>query len=54
MEATSILSTEPVEMDSDVQGIDSAPSRGPQERIQGYAVRASEVTFRPGERIMSS
>ena len=54
MEATSILSTEPVEMDSDVKESTALLREGLRSEFKDDTVRASEVTFRPGERIMSS
>lgn len=50
MEVTSIQSTEPVEMDSDVQESTALLREGLRGEFKDNTVRASEVTFRPGER----
>lgn len=50
MEVTSIPSTDPVEMDSDVQESTALLREGLRGEFKDNTVRASEVTFRPGER----
>lgn len=50
MKVTSIPSTEPVEMDGDVQESAALLREGLRGEFKDNTVRASEVTFRPGER----
>ena len=50
MEVTNIPSTESVEMDSDVQESTALLREGLRGEFKDNTVRASEVTFRPGER----
>lgn len=50
MEVTSIPSTEPVEMDGNVQKSTALMREGLGGEFEGTTVRSSEVTFRPGER----
>ncbi len=50
MEVTSIPSTDPEEMDSDVQESTALLREGLRSEFDGNTVRSSEVTFRPGER----
>jgi quercetin dioxygenase-like cupin family protein len=50
MDVTSIQSTDPVEMDGDVQASTALLREGLSGEFKDTTVRASEVTFRPGER----
>lgn len=50
MEVTSIPSTEPEEMDSDVQESTALLREGLVSEFEDSTVRSSKVTFRPGER----
>lgn len=50
MEVTSIPSTEPEEMESDVQRSTALLRKGLASEFKDNTVRSSEVTFRPGER----
>jgi quercetin dioxygenase-like cupin family protein len=50
MEVTTISSTDPVEMDGDVQESTALLREGLRSEFKDNTVRASEVTFRPGER----
>lgn len=50
MEVTTIPSTDPVEMDGDVQDSTALLREGLSGEFKDNTVRASEVTFRPGER----
>lgn len=50
MEVTSIPSSDPVEMDGDVQDSTALLREGLRSEFKDNTVRASEVTFRPGER----
>jgi quercetin dioxygenase-like cupin family protein len=50
MEVTTISSTDPVEMDGDVQESAALLREGLRSEFKDNTVRASEVTFRPGER----
>lgn len=50
MEVTSIPSTEPEEMDSDVQESTALLREGLSAEFKDNTVRSAEVTFRPGER----
>jgi quercetin dioxygenase-like cupin family protein len=50
MEVTSIPSTEPEEMDSEVQESTALLREGLASEFKDTTVRSAEVTFRPGER----
>jgi quercetin dioxygenase-like cupin family protein len=50
MDVTSIQSSDPVEMDGDVQASTALLREGLSGEFKDTTVRASEVTFRPGER----
>lgn len=50
MQVTSIPSTEPEEMESDVQKSTAVLREGLASELGDNTVRSSEVTFRPGER----
>lgn len=50
MEVTNIPSTEPEEMDSDVQESTAHKRAGLASEFDGNTVRSAEVTFQPGER----
>ena len=50
MDVTSIPSTDPVEMDGDVQESTALLREGLRGEFEDNTVRASQVTFRPGER----
>jgi quercetin dioxygenase-like cupin family protein len=50
MQVTNIPSTEPQEMDSEVQESTALWRKGVKSELDGKTVRSAEVTFRPGER----
>lgn len=50
MEVTGMPSTDPVEMDGDVQESTALLREGLRGEFEDNTVRASQVTFRPGER----
>ncbi len=50
MEVTNVPSTDPEEMDSDVQESTALKRAGLSTDYDGKTVRSAEVTFRPGER----